>query len=139
MVHCEISLLDDHPINLPQYRLSRVQQAVVDKEIHTMLQLGVIEESISPWNFPVLVIPKKDDTLRFCADLRRLNDRTVKDVYPFPDLQQTLDLLGGNSVYSTLDLKSGYWQVHILPADRAKTAFSAAGRQRRNDLGRRIN
>ena len=125
---CPIQLLDDHPLNLPQYRLSRVQQAVVDAEVAKMLQLGVREESISPWNSPILVIPKKDGTLRFCADLRQLNARTIKDVFPFPDLQQTLDKLGGKSVYTTLDLKSGYWQVPIPVVDRPKTAFSASGR-----------
>jgi hypothetical protein len=123
---CPIPLVNETPINIPQYRLSRVQNDVVAEEVQKMLSLGVIEPSVSPWNFPILVIPKKDGTLRFCADLRKLNERTVKDVYPFPDLQQTLDKLGQNLIFSTIDLKSGYWQVCIPPEDRPKTAFSTS-------------
>ena len=87
-------------------------------------KLGVIEETTSPWNSPVLVIPKKDGSMRFCADLRKLNERTIKDVFPIPHLQDTLDSLGNKAFFSTLDLKSGYWQIAIPPADRPKTAFS---------------
>ena len=121
---CPIPLLDATPVNLPQYKLSRVEQELVESEVTKMLALGVIEPSISPWNSPILVVPKKDGSLRFCADLRKLNERTVKDVYPIPNLNETVDQLGGNLCYTTLDLKSGYWQIQIPKDDRAKTAFS---------------
>ena len=121
---CPIPLVDDTPINLPQYRLSHVDQEVVNKEVQLMLDLDVIEPSVSPWNSPVLLVTKKDGSKRFCADLRRINDRTVKDVYPIPHIQDTLDRLAGHHVFSTLDLKSGYWQLEIPIVDRPKTAFS---------------
>ena len=61
---------------------------------------------------------------RFCVDFRKLNDKTIKDLYLLPKIDQTLDKLAGKSWFSTLDLKSGYWQVKIRPEDRDKTAFS---------------
>ncbi|MGA9041553.1 MAG: reverse transcriptase family protein, partial [Terriglobales bacterium] len=123
---CPIHLMDDTPFNVPQYRLSRVQQHVVDEEVNKLLKLGVIEPSESPWNSPILVIPKKDGSLRFCADLRKLNSRAIKDVFPLPNLQDTLDALGQSNYFTTLDLKSGYWQLPIPPEDRPKTALSTS-------------
>lgn len=70
--------------------------------------------------------PKKDGTMRFCVDYRKLNAVTVKDSYPFPRIDDTLDQLAGNAWFSTawLDLKNGYWQLKIRPENREKTAFS---------------
>lgn len=96
----------------------------VDKMIEEMKEKGVIEESHSPWVSPVLLVKKKDQSFRFCIDYRKLNDVTVKDFYPLPKIDDLLDQLAGNSWFSTLDLKSGYWQVKMDPADREKTAFS---------------
>ncbi|XP_058807546.1 uncharacterized protein LOC131673522 [Phymastichus coffea] len=96
--------------------------------INDMHKQGVIEESSSSWCSPVVLKRKKDDTWRFCVDFRKLNDKTIKDSYPLPRINQTLDKLAGNSWFSTLDLESGYWQVKIRPEDREKTAFSIAYR-----------
>ena len=92
--------------------------------INDMQKQGVIEESSSSWCSPVVLKQKKDGTQRFCVDFRKLNDKTIKDSYPLPRIDQTLDKLVGKSWFSTLDLKSGYWQVKIRPEDRKKTAFS---------------
>ena len=72
---------------------------------------GQIETSDSPWSSPVVLVTKKDSGTRFCVDCRRLNDVTVKDAYPLPRIDDTLDMLAGKQCFFTLDIASGYWQV----------------------------
>jgi len=75
-----------------------------------------------------VLIEKKDDSIRFCVDFRKLNAITKKDSYPIPQIDDILDRLAGNSWFSSLDLKSDYWQVKICPEDKEKTAFSTGKR-----------
>ena len=89
-----------------------------------MLTGGQIEASDSPWSSPVVLVTKKDGGTRFCVDYRQLNDATVKDAYPLPRIDDTLDMLAGKRWFSTLDLASGYWQVSLSQDARAKTAFA---------------
>src|SRR5580765_2349779 len=96
----------------------------VDKILEDMSSQGVIEESQSPWVSPAVMVKKKDGSIRFCVDYRKLNEVTIKDSYPLPRIDDILDQLAGNSWFSTLDLKSGYWQIKIRPEDKEKTAFS---------------
>jgi len=84
----------------------------------------VIEESYSPWIFPAVLVKKKDGSIRFCVDFRKLNAVTEKDSYPLPRIDDLLDRLSGNSWFTTLDLKSGYWQIKLRSQDKEKTAFS---------------
>jgi hypothetical protein len=84
----------------------------------------VIEESEGPWSSPVVLVRKKNGDLRFCVDYRKLNDVTKKDCFPLSRIDDTLDTLAGAKWFSTLDLKSGYWQVALHPDDKEKTAFS---------------
>ena len=90
-----------------------------------MLEKGVIEQSTSPWASPIVLVQKKDGTIRFCVDYRKLNNVTCKDAYPLPRVDDTLDTLFGSQWFSTIDLVSGYWQVEIEEPDRPKTAFCA--------------
>ena len=95
----------------------------VEVQTQEMLENGVIRRSSSPWSFPVLLVKKKDGTLRFCVDFRKLNEITKKDSYTLPRIDEILDSLGGMKYFSTLDLASGYWQIPILEQHREKTAF----------------
>jgi hypothetical protein len=91
--------------------------------LKSMLDSGVIQESSSPWAAAVVLVKKKDGSLRFCVDYRRLNAVTHKDSFPLPRIEESLTGLHQAEWYSTLDLASGYWQVGVAPPDQEKTAF----------------
>ncbi|UYV64999.1 K02A2.6-like [Cordylochernes scorpioides] len=91
-----------------------------------MLEEGIIRQSSSPWSFPVILVKKRDGKYRFCVDYRKLDEVTVKDVYPIPRIDDVMDTLQGSKYFSAIDLKSGYWQVEIEERDKEKTAFTTA-------------
>lgn len=116
---------DAKPIKLPPRRLPIFQRDIAEREIESMLQKEVIKPSNSPWASPIVLVKKKDGSTRFCVDYRRLNSVTVKDAYPLPRVDESLDSLAGAKYFCTLDLASGYWQVVMQPEDRPKTAFAS--------------
>ena len=118
----------DKPVRIPPRRLGRDKRKIAEDAVDDMLERGVIEPSSSPYCSPVVLIPKKDGSVRFCVDYRRLNDVTHKDAYPLPRIADIIDSLSGASSFCTLDLASGYWQIEVDPRDREKTAFSIPGK-----------
>ena len=127
MVCHDIDTGDALPIRQPPRRVPLAQQAECEKEINEMLRKGVIEPGQSPWAAPVVLVRKKDGSVRFCVDYRRLNSVTRFDAYPLPRIDETLDALAGAKWFSTLDLISGYWQVGLTPEARLKSAFCTRG------------
>ena len=120
---CLIDTGDHAPIKMRAYRAPLAKRQVIEDEVEKMLAAGVIEPSKSPWAAPVTLAPKSDGTIRFCSDYRRLNSVTKKDCFPMPHVQDIFDQLGGSRLFSTLDLKSGYWQCPMDPDSVEKTAF----------------
>lgn len=92
--------------------------------LHDMLKNDVIRESNSPWASSVVICRKKDNSIRVCSDMRKLNACTIKDAYPLPRIEETLDALNGSTWFCSLDLKNGYYQMEIEEEDKAKTAFT---------------
>ncbi|BHF62235.1 hypothetical protein SprV_0200521600 [Sparganum proliferum] len=120
--HC-IDTGDARPIRQAPRRIPINYQKDLEKMIQDMLNRSIIRPSSSPWASPIVLVKKKDGTLRLCVDYRRLNSVTKRDSFPPPRIDDTIDALSGAAWFSTLDLASGYWQVEVHPADRAKTAF----------------
>ena len=106
---------DSSPIRCALRRMSPQKIKQEEACVEEMLSGGQIEPSDSPWSAPVVLVTKKDGGTRFCVDYRWLNLTTVKDAYPLPRIDDTLDMLAGKKWFSTLDLASGYWQVSLSP------------------------
>jgi hypothetical protein len=117
------------PINTRPYRLPETQRIEVEKQVNKLLEEKIIAESNSPWNSPLLVVPKKTDASgekkwRLVVDFRRLNEKTIGDAYPLPDITEILDQLGQSKYFSCLDMVMGYHQIEVKEEDKEKTAFS---------------
>jgi hypothetical protein len=115
---------DVSPIFIQPYRKSMAEREGIKKEVEEMLQADIIEQSTSPWSSPVVLVPKKNGKKRFCVDFRKLNAVTITENWPLPRIEDIFDRLGDSKVFSTLDLKSGYWQMGLTDESKEKTAFS---------------
>ena len=124
MLRHQIKLASDaKPYNSPPYRYAPAKRQIIEQNIKEMTEQGIIEPSKSPWASPVVLAPKKDGSIRFCVDYRKLNSMTARDAYPIPRIDDTLDALQEAKYISTLDLRSGYWQVEMNQESKEKTAF----------------
>ena len=123
-VRMKIDTGDNLPIKLRPYRTPLNNRKGIDNAIDEMLSAKIIERSKSPWSFPVVIVDKKDGTARFCVDFRALNKITKTNSYPLPVIDDVLARLGHARYFTSLDLKSGYWQVLIDDSDKEKTAFA---------------
>ena len=124
LVKHHVKLTDPIPFKEAYRRIPPQMYDEVKAHIQEMLNLGATKPSNSPWASAIVLVRKKDGRLRFCIDLRRLNNRTIKDAYSLPKIKSILDSLIGAQIFSTLDLKAGYWQVEIAEECKAYTAFT---------------
>ena len=124
LVKHEIKLTNYVPFKERYRRIPPHQYEEVCKHLDEMLRMGAIRRSNSPWVSAVVLVRKKDGALRFCIDLRKLNERTLKDAYSLPRIEDSLDVLNGSCIFTSIDLKSGYWQVELDEKSIPLTAFT---------------
>ena len=134
LVQHSIPTTEGPPVRQKLRRFPPEHAAIIDKQVDVMLKQGIIEPSVSEWSSNVVIVKKKDvrgpdgnplpPSFRFCIDFRPLNGRSLqKVVYPLPNTQDCLDSMSGSSWFSTIDLRSGYFQVALNPEDAHKTNF----------------
>lgn len=129
LVSHTIPTTDDIPIHTKQYRYPQAHKAEINNQVTKLLEQNIIKHSSSPYNSPVWIVPKKDDARgikkwRMVIDFRKLNEKTVGDAYPLPNITDILDQLGSAKYFSTFDLASGFHQIPMHPDHSSKTAFS---------------
>jgi hypothetical protein len=111
------------PILKAPYRMSIPELTELKIQLQELLDKEYIRPNVSPWGAPVLSVKKKDDTLRLCINYKQLNKVTIKKKYPLPRINDLFDQVGGEKIFSKLDLRSGYHQVRIKYEDIRKTTF----------------
>ncbi|GJX76357.1 putative reverse transcriptase domain-containing protein [Tanacetum coccineum] len=111
------------PVARAPYRLTPSEMKEFSKQLKELFDKGFIRPSSSPWGAPVLFVKKKDGSFRMCIDYREVNKLTVKNRYPLPRIDDLFDQLQGSSVYSKIDMQSGYHQLRVREEDIPKTAF----------------
>lgn len=123
LVECQIDTGNNRPIRQPLRRQPHKHMEAIDEHVNEMLRHGVIEPAASPWASNVVLVSKKDGSLRFCVDYRAVNAVTYKDAYPLPLIDNCINAMSGSSWFSTLDLRAGYHNIPVAEKDRDKTAF----------------
>lgn len=124
-----IRTTDDNPVYTKSYRYPFIHRQEVSDQINKMLTQGIIRPSESAWSSPIWIVPKKVDASgkqkwRLVVDFRKVNEKTIDDKYPIPNISDVLDKLGKCQYFTTLDLASGFYQVEMEPSDISKTAFN---------------
>ena len=130
LVTHKIPTKDDIPINARQYKFPHSLKEEINKQVQELLDNGIIQPSNSPYNTPLWIVSKKPDSQgrprwRMVLDFRALNEKTISDAYPLPNITEIFDQVGGAKYYTVLDLASGFHQIKMDPADAHKTAFSS--------------
>lgn len=128
--HCtkvkhRIDLVDDIPFKQRHRRIPPHMIEEVRNHLENLLSAGIIQKSKSPWASNIVLVRKKNGSLRVCIDYRQLNSKSVKDSYSLPRIEEVFDVLHGSKYFSTLDMKSGYHQVEVEETHRERTAFTA--------------
>jgi len=116
------------PINTHPYRLPESQRKELDKQVTNLLEEGIIVQSNSSWNRPILVVPKQvgvdgEQKWRLVVDFRCPNEKTIGDAHPLPDITEILDQLGQSKYFTCLDMVMGYHQIKLEEGEGPKTAF----------------
>ena len=115
---------DHEPISTSPYRISPAMKIKLKTELDDMIAKAIVQEMESPWAFPVVLIPKTENAIRVCIYYRRLNKITTTDTYSLPRIDDLLHAAKTTPYMTTIDLKSGYWQIKIADKDKLKTAFT---------------
>ncbi|CAG2195664.1 unnamed protein product [Mytilus edulis] len=115
------------PVRQRPRRIPLARMKDAEAEIQKMVKQDIIEPSTSPWNSNIVLVKKSDGSWRFCIDFRAVNLLVLRPSYPLPRIDDTIDSLSGSKFFSTVDLKSGYYQIPVAKEDRPKTAFSFPG------------
>ena len=115
---------DHQPIRQKPYRTPFSERPKIDKALDDMIKAEIIRPSTSPWASPIVIVPKKDGSRRMCIDYRKINQITHKNSYPLPNISEMLSSFKDARFFSSLDLKSGYWQIEMEEKDKEKTAFT---------------
>ena len=119
----DIRMVNEKPVQVKNRQIPYKMEESINKEVSEMLKMNIIEPSESPFCSPVVIVPKKDGTNRFCVDYRLLNSQTIFDSEPMPDSDEMFSKLAGHKFFSKIDLSKGYWQVKLTESSKPKTAF----------------
>ncbi|KAJ8000232.1 hypothetical protein DPEC_G00202700 [Dallia pectoralis] len=119
-----IRLTDERPFRLPYRRVPPAHYQKLRQVLSEMEEQGIIRKSVSEYASPLVLVWKKDGSLRLCTDFRWLNARTMKDAHPLPHQSDCLVALGGNTLFSTMDLTSGFYNIPMAEEDKKYTAFT---------------
>ena len=123
IVKHDINTGTEPPIKHQPRRFPKPQEQEIEKQVNELLEQGLIKPGNGPWSSPIVLVKKKDGSVRMCVDYRKLNAKTVKDAYPLPRIDDTLDSLADANLFATLDLASGYHQVQNTPQAKIKSAM----------------
>ena len=124
LVDHKITVNPSTPIYVKPRRTPLAWDSQIDDQVAEMYKNEIIRKSNSPWNAPILLVKKKDQSIRFVCDFRALNDVTKKDTYPLPQIKDVIDKMQGMKYWTTLDAASAYWSIPLNEEDKEKTAFS---------------
>ena len=125
LISHRINMTDDQPLKQRHRRIPPAMYDEVRQHLKDMLNAGLIRDSYSPWASPLVLVRKKDNSLRLCIDFRLVNKKTIRDSYYLPRIDESMNALAGAKLFSVLDLKSGFWQVEVAEEHRERTAFTA--------------
>ena len=123
LVSVKLETGDSPPIRQRAYRTPWSQRSLVEEQLRNMLKANVIQESASPWASPIVLVPKSEGEMRMCIDYRKVNKVIKQNSYPLPNIDDVLTSMHHTTIYSKLDLKSGFWQLAMEPSSKEKTAF----------------
>ena len=118
-----IETTTDIPICVKPYPMPYATRKNIEEEVQKMLDIGVIEPAISPYNSPIVLVKKKDDSIRFCIDFRKLNSVTKFDTHPMGNMEDILTKVAKDKFFTKIDLAKGYWQIPVEEESKPKTAF----------------